>query len=324
VRCHELTGPRGLVVDDVEEPPVGSGEVRIEARAIGVNFPDLLITQGKYQFQPTLPFIPGGEMAGVVREVGDGVRSLRVGDRVVALMLSNAYAEQAVVPEAVAIPLPDGVDFEHAAAGLWTYGTTHYALIERGNLRAGETLLVLGAAGGVGLAAVDLGKHLGARVIAAASSDEKLELCKARGADAVINYSREDLKARARQLSGGGVDVVYDPVGGDLAQAAVRSMAWGGRFLVIGFASGSIPEVALNVVLLKSCQIVGVFWGAHAMREPEKNAASVREILGWMAEGKIAPSIDATLPLEDAAQALERLERREVKGKLLLSPQRRR
>lgn len=320
VVCHELTGPKGLRIDDVAEPEVGAGDVLIEARAIGVNFPDLLVIQGKYQFQPSVPFVPGGEVSGVVAAVGAGVSSVKPGDRVVALMLSNGFAERAVVPAPAVIKLPDAVSFEDAAACLWTYGTSHYALIERAQLRHGETLLVLGAAGGVGLSAVDLGKHLGARVIAAASSDEKLELCKERGADAVINYSREDLKARAKELSNGGVDVVYDPVGGALAQGAVRSMAWGGRFLVIGFASGDIPEVPLNVVLLKSCQIVGVFWGAFAMREPERNAKNIQEVLEWIGQGKIAPSIDATLPLERAAEALERLEARKVRGKLVLLP----
>lgn len=320
VRCHELIGPAGLVVDDVDDPIAGSGEVLIETKAIGVNFPDLLITQGKYQFQPTVPFIPGGEVAGVVAAVGDDVKSVKKGDRVVALMLSNGFAERAVTLAPAVIPIPDGVSFETAAACLWTYGTTHYALLERAGLKKGETLLVLGAAGGVGLAAVDMGKHLGARVIAAASTDEKLELCKARGADAVINYSHEDIKARAKELSNGGVDVVYDPVGGALALSALRAMAWGGRYLVIGFASGDIPDVPLNLVLLKSCQIVGVFWGAFSMREPEKNAGYISEVLTWLEQGKISPSIDATFPLEEAAAALSKLEKREVKGKLILVP----
>ncbi len=320
VRCHELAGPSGLRVDQVDDPVAGSGEVLIDIRAIGVNFPDLLITQGKYQFQPGVPFIPGGEVAGVVQAVGDGVDSFKAGDRVVALMLSNGFAERAVTPAPAVIPIPDGVSFETAAACLWTYGTTHYALLERAGLKKGETLLVLGAAGGVGLAAVDMGKHLGARVIAAASTDEKLELCKARGADAVINYSHEDVKARAKELSNGGVDVVYDPVGGALALSALRAMAWGGRYLVIGFASGDIPEVPLNLVLLKSCQLVGVFWGAFSMREPEKNAGYISEVLTWLEQGKISPSIDATFPLEEAAAALTKLEKREVKGKLILVP----
>ena len=320
VRCHELTGPAGLRVDEVDDPKPGSGEVLIDVKAIGVNFPDLLITQGKYQFQPGVPFIPGGEVAGVVQGVGDGVDSVKNGDRVVALMLSNGFAERAVTLAPAVIPIPDGVSFETAAACLWTYGTTHYALLERADLKKGETLLVLGAAGGVGLAAVDLGKHLGARVIAAASTDEKLELCKARGADAVINYSSEDLKARAKELSNGGVDVVYDPVGGALALSALRATAWGGRYLVIGFASGDIPEVPLNLVLLKSCQVIGVFWGAFSMREPTKNAGYIREVLTWLEQGKISPSIDATLPLEEAADALGKLEKRDVKGKLILVP----
>ena len=250
VRCHQLIGPEGLRVDELPPPSVGSGEVLIDVRAAGVNFPDLLITQGKYQFKPEPPFSPGGEVAGLVREVGAGVGGIAVGDRVVATMLHGAFAEQVVVPEAAAVKLPAAIDFETGAAITLTYATTMHALVDRANLREGETLLVLGAAGGVGTAAVEIGKCLGARVIAAASTAAKLEHCRAHGADAVIDYGAEDLKTRAKALGDDGVDVVYDPVGGALTEAALRALRWGGRLLVVGFASGSIPKIPANLVLL--------------------------------------------------------------------------
>jgi NADPH2:quinone reductase len=320
VRCHELIGPTGLRVDEIEEPAPGAGEVLIEVRAAGVNFPDVLITEGKYQFKPPPPFIPGGEVAGVVKAIGPGVSSVAVGERVAASMLFGAFAEAVVVPEAAVFRLPGEVSFEVGAATLLTYATTMHALVDRAQLAAGETLLVLGAAGGVGTAAVELGKVLGARVIAAASSPEKLEHCARHGADAGIDTSREDLKERAKALSGGGVDVVYDPVGGDSTEAALRAMAWSGRLLVIGFASGPIPRVPTNLVLLKSCSIVGVFWGAFAMRSPEANRAHVDRVLGWIVEGKLKPHVDAALPFTDAPAALERIQRRAVMGKLVLVP----
>jgi len=321
VRVHELTGPSALRVDDVPEPNVSAGHVVIDVKACGVNFPDVLLTRGLYQFKPTAPFSPGGEAAGIVRAVGAGVTSVAVGDRVAATVLYGAFAEQLAVPELAVVKLPDAVGFEIGAATLLTYATTLHALADRAALKAGETLLVLGAAGGVGIAAVELGALTGARVIAAASTDDKLAFCRAHGATDVINYATEDLKERIKALTGGnGVDVVYDPVGGALAEAALRGTAWQGRYLVVGFASGDIPKIPLNLVLLKGCQIVGVFWGSFAMREPAKNRAHAEQIFAWVAAGKLAPAIDAVLPFSEAAEALGRLERRAVKGKLVLTP----
>ena len=321
VRVHELTGPAALRVDDVPEPSVGAGQVLIDVKAAGVNFPDVLLTRGLYQFKPAPPFSPGGEAAGVVRAVGAGVTTLAPGDRVAATAVYGAFAEQLVLPELAVMKLPDAVDFTVGAATLLTYATTYHALVDRAALAAGETLLVLGAAGGVGIAAVELGKLLGARVIAAASTPEKLAFCRAHGADEAIDYSREDLKDRLKALTGGnGANVVYDPVGGALAEAALRGTAWQGRYLVIGFASGEIPKIPLNLVLLKGCQIVGVFWGSFAMREPQKNREHARQIFAWVADGKLAPAIDAVIPFTEAAGALQRLEQRQVKGKLVLVP----
>lgn len=321
VRVHELTGPTALRVDEVPAPAVAAGQVLIDVRASGVNFPDILLTRGQYQFKPSPPFSPGGEVAGVVRAVGDGVKSVAVGDRVAATMLYGGFAEQVVAPELTVVKLPDNVSFEVGAATLLTYATTIHALVDRAALQKGETLLVLGAAGGVGIAAVELGTLLGARVIAAASSAEKLAFCREHGASDTIDYSREDLKDRIKALTGGnGVDVVYDPVGGSLAEPAVRGTGWQGRYLVIGFASGEIPKLPLNLVLLKGCQIVGVFWGSFAMREPARNRAHAEQIFTWVAEGKLKPAIDAALPFAEAGEALARLERRQVKGKLVLVP----
>lgn len=320
LRVHELIGPKGLRVDQVDAPKPGSGEVLVEVKAAGVNFPDVLLTYGKYQFQPTLPFSPGGEVAGVVLAVGDGVDHVAVGDRVAATMLHGAFAEQVVVPGLALAKLPQGVSFEVGAGFLLTYGTTYYALKDRAALQPGEKLLVLGAAGGVGLAAVDLGRRMGAKVIAAASTAEKLALCEAHGAESGINYREESLKERAKALSGGGVDVIYDPVGGEYSEQALRAIAWGGRFLVVGFAAGDIPKIPLNLTLLKSCQIVGVFWGAFAMRDPMANRANIEQLLAWLEAGELKPHVDAVLPFAEAAAALERMERREVRGKLVLVP----
>jgi NADPH2:quinone reductase len=320
VRCHELSGPKGLRVDELPDVTPGPGEIVVDVKAAGVNFPDVLITQGKYQFKPEPPFIPGGEVAGTVRGVGAGVTGFAVGDRVAATMLHGAFAEQVSVPEASAAKLPDSVSFEIGASLLLTYATTMHALVDRARLQPGESLLVLGAAGGVGTAAVEIGKCLGARVIAAASSPEKLAHCVDHGADAAIDYTREDLKERAKVLSGGGVNVIYDPVGGDLSEAALRAIAWEGRHLVIGFASGVIPKIPANLLLLKGCQAVGVFWGSFAMREPQRNRAHAERVLGWLAEGKVRPHIDAIYPFEQAGEALARIERRDVKGKLVLIP----
>jgi NADPH2:quinone reductase len=321
VRCHELTGPSGLRVDELPDPTPGSGEVLIDVRAAGVNFPDVLLSRGKYQFKAAPPFVPGGEAAGVVAAVGSGVTSVAPGDRVATTVIHGAFAEKIVVPEPTTVKLPDAVSFEVGAAILLTYATTLHALADRADLRRGETLLVLGAAGGVGQAAVELGKLLGARVIAAASTDEKVAFCKTRGADMGINYAREDLKERTKELTGSnGADVIYDPVGGPYAEPALRAIAWKGRYLVVGFAAGEIPKIPLNLVLLKGCQIVGVFWGAFAMRDIAKNHENAERIFAWVADKKLVPHIDAVLPFSEARAALERLERREVRGKLVLVP----
>lgn len=321
VRIHELTGPSALRVDDVPAPAAGAGQVVIDVKACGVNFPDVLLTRGLYQFKPSPPFSPGGEAAGVVRAIGAGVTSVAVGDRVAATVLHGAFAEQLAVPELAVVRLPDAVGFEVGAATLLTYATTYHALADRAALRASETLLVLGAAGGVGIAAVELGALMGARVIAAASTDDKLAFCRAHGATETINYATEDLKDRIKALtSGTGVDVVYDPVGGALAEPALRGTAWQGRYLVVGFASGDIPKIPLNLVLLKGCQIVGVFWGSFAMREPAHNRAHAAQIFAWVAEGKLRPAIDDVLPFDRAGEALGRLAARQVKGKLVLTP----
>lgn len=321
VRCHELCGPAGLRVDEIDAPSVGAGEVLIDVQAAGVNFPEVLLSWGKYQFKPSPPFIPGGEVGGVVRSVGAGVSEVSPGDRVVASMINGGFAEQVVVPAGAVTRLPGGVSFEVGATIPIAYGTTYHALVDRAALRPGETLLVLGAAGGVGVAAVELGKALGARVIAAASSDEKLAFCREHGADEVINYSREDLKERVKALTGGaGADVVYDPVGGELSETALRSTAWEGRLLVVGFAAGNIPRIPLNLVLLKGCQVVGVFWGAFAARAPERNRANIEQVLAWVESGKLRPHLDAVLPFARAREALELLEQRKVRGKVVLVP----
>lgn len=321
VRVHELVGPSGLRVDEIPDPTAGPGQVLIDVRASGVNFPDVLLSRGLYQFKPPPPFSPGGECAGVVREVGAGVTRVAPGDRVALTQVSGTFVEKLAAPEAAVFKLPDAVSFEVGAATLLTYLTTYHALVDRAAIQPGETLLVLGAAGGVGVAACELGATLGARVIAAASTDDKLAFCREHGATEVINYAREDLKDRIKALtSGNGVNVVYDPIGGSYAEAALRGTAWQGRYLVIGFASGEIPKIPLNLVLLKGCQIVGVYWGSFAMRDPARNRDHAQQVFRWVAEGKLRPAVDAALPFERAGEALERLEKRQVKGKLVLVP----
>jgi NADPH2:quinone reductase len=321
VLCKVYGLPESLVIEDIEAPHPKRGQVVVDVKACGVNFPDTLIIQGKYQFRPPMPFTPGGEVAGIVTEVGEGVDSVKVGDRVIGFTSWGGFAGQVAVDSQALIPIPDEMDFNTAAAFEMTYGTAHYALRDRGQLKAGETLLVLGAAGGVGLAAVQIGKTMGARVIAAASTDAKLEVCRQQGADEVINYATEDLKTRVKDLSdGNGVDVILDPVGGDYSEAALRGMAWGGRFLVVGFTAGDIPRIPLNLTLLKSCSIVGVFWGPFTMREPKRNREYIQELLNWYAEGKIRPVISATYPLEQVADALNDMMSRRVTGKVVLLP----
>lgn len=328
VRIHKLVGPEGLSVDDVPAPrpeELGGTDVLVEVRAAGVNFPDVLLSRGKYQFKPEPPFVPGGEVSGIVRAVGAKVTTLAVGDRVAATMIHGAFAEQVVVPELAAVKLPDSVSFEAGAATLLTYATTLHALEDRAHLGQRrdrkETLLVLGAAGGVGLAAVQLGKLLGARVIAAASTDEKVATCLEAGAEAGVVYGREDLKERVKALTNGeGADVVYDPVGGPYAEPALRAIAWEGRYLVVGFAAGEIPKIPLNLVLLKGCDVVGVFWGSFAAREPAKNRGHAERLLAWVADGSLSPRIDETLSFDRAGEALARLEGRNVRGKIVLVP----
>jgi NADPH2:quinone reductase len=294
--------------------------VVLSVKAASVNFPDVLIIQNKYQFKPPLPFSPGSELAGVVKEIGPGVTGWKAGDRVLAFTTYGAFAEEVKTEAARLLPLPAGMDFVHGAAFLLTYATSEHALRDRGALKAGESLLVLGAAGGVGLAAIEIGKALGARVIAAASSDAKLAVCREHGADATINYASEDLRQRVQAITEGrGVDMVYDPVGGAYTEAAFRSLAWRGRLLVVGFAAGEIPKLPLNLALLKGAAAIGVFWGDFARREPAAFAESVRQLARWYGEGKLRPHVSQTLPLEKAAEALKLLASREAKGKIVLT-----
>jgi len=319
VLCKTYGPPESLVLEDVEPLKPGRGQVVIGVKACGVNFPDTLIIQGKYQFKPPMPFSPGSEVAGVVKEIGAGIEHVKVGDHVIAFTGHGGFAEEVLAEAAQLIPMPKGMDFTIASAFVLTYGTSHYALKDRAQLEPGETLLVLGAAGGVGLAAVEIGKVMGARVIAAASSDEKLAVCKQHGADEVINYSSEDLRERLKELtSGEGVDVVYDPLGGNYSEAALRGMAWGGRFLVIGFTTGEIPRIPLNLTLLKGCSIVGVFWGSFTARDPKRSQEHLQELLTWFETGKIKPLISATYPLSRAANALNDMMNRKVQGKVVL------
>lgn len=319
VVCTRYAPADALEYKDVDPPKLGKGDVRIAVHAAGVNFPDTLIIEGKYQFKPEPPFSPGGEVAGIVTEVGEGVSHLRKGDHAAALVLHGGYAEEVVAPAAMVMPVPQSVPLDVAAAFSMTYGTSYHALKQRAALKKGETLLVLGAAGGVGLAAVQIGKAMGAKVIAAASSDEKLELCKQHGADEGINYTTEDLKERTKALTGGqGADVIYDPVGGDFFKPALSSIAWNGRYLVVGFAAGEIPEVGINRLLLKGAALVGVFWGVFAQREGALNQQNFMELFALMQEGKISPHISARYPLADAAKALKALLAREVTGKAVL------
>ena len=319
VLCKEYGPPESLVIEDIPSARPGKGQVVITVKACGVNFPDTLIIEGKYQFKPALPFSPGGEVSGIVKELGEGVNTVKVGDRVIAFTGWGGFAEEVVTEAAKLIPIPGDIDFATAASFTLVFGTAHHALKDRAHIRPGETLLVLGAAGGVGLASVELGKLMGARVIAAASSDEKLEACKQHGADDVINYTNEDLRERVKTITGGnGVDVIVDPLGGNYSEPALRSIAWNGRFLVIGFAAGDIPRIPLNLTLLKGCSIVGVFWGSFTEHEPRHNQENLQELLTWLTEGKLKPHISATYPLEHATDALNDVLNRKVKGKVVL------
>jgi NADPH2:quinone reductase len=320
VLCKSHGMPDALVVEDVPSPDLTEGQVLISVKACGVNFPDTLIIQGKYQFKPDLPFSPGGEVSGVIKAVGDGVTNVSVGDRVIAFSTWGGFAEELAVDANRLIRMSDKMEFEKASAFILTYGTSYHALKDRANIQPGETLLVLGASGGVGLAAIQLGKAMGARVIAAASTKEKLDVCAANGADELINYSSEDLRARVKEITqGAGVDVIYDPVGGPLSEKALRDMSWGGRFLVVGFAVGEIPKVPLNLALLKGCSIVGVFWGDFTRREPALNEANNRELMRLFEAGKISPHIHKVYPLTQASEALNELLDKKVSGKVVLS-----
>jgi NADPH:quinone reductase len=318
--CRGYGPPESLVVEDVDAPQPGPGEAVVDVRAAGVNFPDVLIIENKYQIKPPLPFSPGSEMAGTVRAVGEGVASVKPGDAVMAFTTYGAFAEQVKIDAARLLPLPDGMDYETAAACGLVYATADHALRDRADLRAGETLLVLGAAGGVGLAAVEIGKLLGARVIACASSEEKLEICRTHGADEAINYAVEDLRQRAGELTHGqGADVIYDPVGGPYTEPALRAIAWRGRFLVVGFAAGDIPKIPLNLPLLKGCSIVGVYWGQFVRREPARFAAQMQQLAAWHAGGRIRPHVSARFPLARAAEALRLMADRKVVGKVIVT-----
>jgi NADPH2:quinone reductase len=319
VLCKGFGPPEDLVIEDIAPLKAGKGQVVISVKACGVNFPDTLIIQGKYQSKPPFPFTPGGEVAGIVKEVGEGVDHVKVGDQVIAFTGLGGFAEEVVADAPRLIPMPRAMDFTTGSAFVMTYGTSHHALKDRAQLKSGETLLVLGAAGGVGLAAVEIGKVMGAHVISAASSDQKLEVCRLHGADEVLNYASGDLRERIRQLTGGkGVDVAFDPVGGAYSEPVLRSMAWGGRFLVIGFAAGDIPHIPLNLPLLKVCSIVGVFWGSFMERDPKHGQENLLELLTWYSEGKLRPHVSATYQLEHVADALNDLMERKVTGKAVL------
>jgi NADPH2:quinone reductase len=320
VLCKSYGPPESLVIEDVPSLVAGTGEVVIGVKAAGVNFPDVLIIQNKYQLKPPLPFSPGSEVAGVIKDVGDGVTAFGPGDQVMAITGYGGFAQEVKAEARRVLKLPASMDFKTGAAFGLAYATSDHALRDRGELKAGETLLVLGAAGGVGLAAIEIGKAVGARVIACASSDDKLAVCREHGADSTINYATEDLREQIKTLTAGnGPDVIYDPVGGPFTEPALRSIAWRGRLLVVGFAAGDIPRIPLNLTLLKGCAIVGVYWGDFARREPARFAASMDQLARWHAEGRINPRVSATFPLERAAEALQLMAERKVSGKLVLT-----
>lgn len=311
--------PSTLVVEEIDKPTAKKGEVLVRVNIAALNFFDCLIIEDKYQFKPPRPFSIAAEMSGIVEAVGEGVERFAPGDRVCGYVQGGTAREYVVAPEIVLSHIPDGVSDEAAACIMVTYGTSYHALKDRGELKSGETLAVLGASGGVGQAAVELGKIMGARVIACASSDDKLDFCKECGADDTVNYSTQDLKARLKELGGaGGIDVIYDPVGGDFSEAAFRAIAWCGRFLVIGFASGPIPKIPLNLPLLKGADLRGVFWGAFTMRDPKGNRQNIDDLLDWLADGTLKPHVDSVFPLEQAETALNKIAARDVKGKVLL------
>jgi NADPH2:quinone reductase len=319
VICHDFGPVEKLTVEDVPDPLPAKGEVAIAIHAAGVNFPDGLMVRGEYQVKPPCPFIPGSEVAGVVAALGGGVTGFAVGDRVVSLCSLGGFAEQVAVDACRVMKLPDAMDFNTAAGFMLVYGTSLHALADKGRLKAGETLLVLGAAGGVGLAAVEIGKAMGARVVAAASTDKKCALAAAHGADLTINYATADLKTELKRLIPGGVDVAYDPVGGVLTEAAVRGLAWGGRLLVVGFANGEIPKLPLNLLLLREGEAVGVFWGVFTQRDPAAHAANVARLMAWFEEGRLRPHVGATYALADTGRALAEVMDRRAHGKIVIT-----
>jgi NADPH2:quinone reductase len=321
ILCTRFGGPDDLAFDDVPEPAAGAGEVVVAVKAAALNFFDTLLIAGKYQVKPPFPFSPASEFAGVVQSVGSGVTGLGVGDRVLGYGGHGAARERVAISAQRVVKIPDALDFDRAAGITVIYGTTLHALKDRARLKSGETLAVLGASGGTGLAAIELGKLMGARVIACASSDEKLAFCRQHGADDTINYATEDLKDALRRLTGGkGADVIYDPVGGPYAEAALRSIAWQGRFLVIGFAAGEIPKIPLNLALLKGCDIVGVFWGSFIERDPKGHQANMAQLVAWAAAGKLSAHVHAVYPLAKTADALKAIASRSVMGKVILRP----
>jgi NADPH2:quinone reductase len=314
--CSHFGLPETLEVGELPDPQLSSGQVLIEVEACGVNFPDVLLIQNKYQFKPELPFSPGGEVAGKIIGIGENVENFKIGDSVLALSGWGGFAEKVAVDADRVFGMPLGLSAEVAATTLYTYGTSYHALKDRANLQPGETLLVLGAAGGVGLAAVELGKLMGANVIAAASSEEKLALCKEKGATTAINYETEDLKTRIKELTGGkGVDVIYDPVGGKYTETALRGIAWKGRYLIVGFANGEIPQIPMNLPLLKGCSIMGVFWGQFSKLEPKTSFQNIRQLVQWIREGKIKQHISKRYTLEESPEALTALLERKMLGK---------
>jgi len=319
--CTRLGTPDDLEIKDIPDPVAGPGEAVVRVKAASLNFFDTLIIAGKYQYKPAPPFSPAAEFAGTVESVGDGVTSFKAGDRVIGYMTYGAAREKVAISTERLVKMPDGLDFDRAAGVCITYGTTYHALKDRGAIKAGETLAVLGASGGVGLAAIELGKLMGARVIACASSDEKIAFARKHGADEGINYASEDLKDALRRLTDSrGADVIYDPVGGPYSEPALRSIAWQGRFLVVGFAAGDIPKLPLNLVLLKGCSVVGVFWGSFIERDPQGHRANTVQLLEWCAQGKLSSHVHAVYPLADAPKALKAIAARQVMGKVILRP----
>jgi NADPH2:quinone reductase len=321
VLCKEWGPPESLVIEETPTPEPGPGQARLRIHAASVNFPDVLIIQDKYQFKPDRPFSPGSDIAGEVTAVGEGVTNVKPGDKVMGMISWGGFAEEALAPADRLAPLPEGVDYDVAASFPMVYGTSYHALIDRGALKAGDTVLVLGAAGGVGLAAVEIAKAAGATVIAAASSEEKLAVCREHGADHGLNYAEGDFRAKLKEVCPQGPDVIYDPVGGDLSEPAFRSIGWRGRHLVVGFAGGDIPRIPLNLPLLKGASLAGVFWGAFTKNEPDAFRADMGVLLDWLRAGRIRPRISGRYPLAQAPEAIRALADRKATGKLIVEPQ---